>query len=375
LFGGTLILICSAMHAYVLWRISSVPFIKRRLHLKHLLFIMLILWAAFFSGIFLGHDRTGILASSLETAAMTWMASLFLIFTCIIIADIITGFGFLMRRHDSSMRGWALIAGAALSVTALIQGHRAPVIDKYEVYLNGLPKALDGTRVAGLADLHIGSQISNKWLASRVNQVNDLKPDLIVLLGDIVEGHSSENTDLYAATLSLLSAPLGKYAVLGNHEQFGGRNDSSVTSMFDKAGIPVLRGTWKEVKPGLVLAGVDPPSGRMGKRDMPPGTISSTLAGRPRGAVILLSHFPQGAEEAAKAGVGLMLSGHTHGGQIWPFNWIERSFYNLMEGEYNINGMPVIVSRGAGTWGPRMRLWKPGEIVLITLRSKTDQNK
>lgn len=362
------------MHAYVLWRISSVPYIKRRLRLRHLLLIMLILWAAFFSGIFFGHDRNGILASSLETVAMTWMASLFLIFTCILIADIITCFGFFMGRHAARVRGWALIAGAILSATAIIQGHRAPAIDRFDLQINHLPENLDGTVIAALADLHIGSQIGDKWLTARVAQVEKQKPDLIVLLGDIVEGRSQDNQSAFATALSQLKAPLGVYGVLGNHEYYGNRDDG-VSSVYDKAGIPLLRGAWKELEPGLILAGVDPPQGRMGKRDLAPGSISSTLKGRPEGAVILLSHFPQGAEEAAKSGVDLMLSGHTHGGQIWPFNWIERSFYKLMEGEYNINGMPVIVSRGAGTWGPRMRLWKPGEIVLVTLHTKNKKGK
>lgn len=356
------------MHAYVLWRISSVPFIKRRLSFKQLLAIMLVLWAAFFSGVFFGRDLSGILASSLQTIAMTWMVVVFLTFTCLLMADLLTGFGLFIRRYAAAIRGWALIASVALSITALIQGHRAPVIDKFDIQINHLPKNLDGAVIAVLADMHADSQIGSKWITARVTQVEEQKPDLIVLLGDIVEGRSRENQDAFAAALSKLKAPFGVYGVLGNHEYYGAR-DNDVSSVYDKAGISLLRGEWKELKPGLVLAGIDPPQGRMGKRDFEPGYISTALKGRPEGAVILLSHFPQGADEAAKSGVDLMLSGHTHGGQIWPFNWIERSFYRYMEGEYNVKGMQLIVSRGAGTWGPRMRLWKPGEIVLVTLHA------
>jgi uncharacterized protein len=370
MFGGILILICSLMHGYVLWRISNVPFVKQHLHLRYLTLIILIMWALLFSGLFFGHNRSGDLASALESIAMTWMAILFLVFTTVLMADVLTGFGFFLSRRAATIRGWGLIAGALLSVAALIQGHRTPVVDKYEVYLNGLPKELDGTTLVGLSDLHVGSQIDDKWLASLVSQVNELKPDLVVLLGDIVEGHTSEKENIYAAALAHLSAPLGKWAVLGNHENYRDGGGSS-TLLFEKAGIPVLRSSWKELKPGLVLAGGDPPLGRMGRRDIVPGSISSVLAGRPHGATIFLSHFPQGAEEAAKAGAGLMLSGHTHGGQIWPFNWIVKQSYPLFQGEYKVDGMTVIVSRGAGTWGPRMRLWKPGEIVLVTLHTLT----
>jgi uncharacterized protein len=374
MFGGILILICTLMHVYVLWRITAVPFIKRHLQLRYLILIIIILWAAFFSGLFLWHNHNGSLASVSESIAMTWMAMLFLIFTSIFIADVFTGFGFFIPGYGASIRGWALAAGVLLSLIGLIQGHRAPVTDNFELKIKHLPKNLDGTMIIALADLHAGSQIGNNWLSARVAQVNELKPDLVVLLGDIVEGHGSENQNAFASTLSHLSAPLGVYAVIGNHEYYGSGDEGSVSSVFDKAGIPVLRGAWKELKPGLILAGVDPPQGRMGRRDLVPGSISSALNGRPEGAVILLSHFPQGAEEAAGSGVDLMLSGHTHGGQIWPFNWIERSVYPLREGEYKVNGMPVIVSRGAGTWGPRMRLWKPGEIVRITLHQKDDKD-
>ena len=93
------------------------------------------------------------------------------------------------------------------------------------------------------------------------------------------------------------------------------------------------------------------------------------LANRPPGAAILLSHSPLQAGAAAAAGAGLMLSGHTHDGQIWPFGYLVRLSYPLLGGRYEVDGMPVIVCRGTGTWGPRMRLWRPSEILRITLRS------
>jgi len=373
MFGGILILICSLIHIYVFWRISALPFVKGHIDLKYLLPAGLILWAILFSGLFFGHDRTGILASTLELLAMTWMAVLFLVFISILAADILTGFGLFFRRSANSVRGYALIIGILLSLTAFIQGYRPPVIDSYQVHISGLPKELDGTVMVALSDLHIGSQLGDQWLASRVAQVNELKPDIIVLLGDIVEGHSNDKNDVFAETLSRLSAPLGVWAVLGNHENFT-RGDNNNDSIFNKSGIPLLRGTWKELKPGLILAGIDSIRRPMNGRDVAQDLITPALAGRPDGAVILLSHFPVGAEEASKAGVDLMLSGHTHGGQIWPFDYIVQASYPLLAGEYNINGMSVIVSRGAGTWGPRMRLWKPGEILKITLRIKDHQS-
>jgi len=370
-----LALIGSLLHLYVLWRVSSVPYVKRYISLKYLIIIGLGLWAVLFSGLFFGHDRTGIFASALESVAMTWMAVLFLVFICLLAADILTGFGFFMPRYAASMRGWALFAGALLSMTAFIQGYRAPVVERYEIQINDLPKELDGAAIIALSDLHLGSQLGDKWLASCVARVNEQKPDLIVLLGDIVEGHSRDNQDAFAAALARLSAPLGVWAVLGNHENFGNRDAGSITSIFEKAGIPVLRGNWKELKQGLILAGVDSSDRRMDRQKVIPNTITQALKGRPEGVAILLSHFPVGAEEAAKAGADLMLCGHTHGGQIWPFSYLVRLSYPLFAGKYEVAGMPVIVSRGAGIWGPRMRLWKPGEIIKVSLRAKDIQGR
>jgi len=122
------------------------------------------------------------------------------------------------------------------------------------------------------------------------------------------------------------------------------------------------------VRPGLVLAGVDGRS-HEGPADQGGDAVRQALAGRPPGATIFLSHSPWGAETAARAGAGLMLSGHTHGGQIWPFDLLVRRVYPHLAGRYEVEDMTILVCRGTGTWGPRMRLWRPGEILRVVLRS------
>ncbi len=144
-------------------------------------------------------------------------------------------------------------------------------------------------------------------------------------------------------------------------------------SLFEEVSFKLLRNGWAEVGPGFVLAGVDDlTTRRRNGQDGDP--IWQALVGRPPGSTILLSHTPWQAERAAKAGVGLMLSGHTHGGQIWPFDYLVSRLYPLLEGRYEIDGMTVIVCRGTGTWGPRMRLWRPSEILRVTLRGKGKNN-
>ena len=368
MFGGILISICTLMHIYVFWRLASVPLVSRHVSVYLLIGAGVLLWAIFFIGRVFGHSGTGPLAAKSEFFGMLWMGTLFLLFIPLLAADIITLFGLLLPRVAASLRGWALVAGAILSIIAVIQGRRPPVIQRYEVRLAGLPSAMDNTVIIAMSDLHLGSLIGKRWLAARVARVKKERPDMVVFLGDIFEGHSQPEKELLSI-LQGLSAPLGVWAVAGNHEFHGNRQGS--IRLFEEAGIRLLRNRWVEVRPGLILAGVDDLTTKH-RAGLAGDFISDALTGRPPGATILLSHTPWETDKAASAGANLMLCGHTHGGQIWPFGYLARRFYPLLAGRYEVGGMPVIVSRGTGTWGPRMRLWRPGEILCVTLRSKTD---
>jgi predicted MPP superfamily phosphohydrolase len=365
MFWTILISVFTLMHVYVFWRAASIPLVDR--HLSQWLFIGagIFLWAILFLSRFFGHGNTGTLAWALELLGMTWMGVLLLVSVSFFAVDLVTGFGFVFPRLAISLRGWALLAGAGLSLIALVQGFRPPVVQDYEVHLHGLPDDMDGTVVVGMSDLHIGSLLGRRWLAARVAQVQALRPDLVVLLGDLFEGHGLPQENLLS-TVRQLSAPLGVWAVPGNHESYG---NNSGLSLVQKAGFRVLRNQWVQLRSGFIVAGLDDLTvhRRAGREGDP---VAQALSGRLPGATILLSHTPWEAEKAAGAGVGLMLSGHTHGGQIWPFGYLVGRVYPLLAGQYDVGGMVVIVCRGTGTWGPRMRLWRPGEILRVTLRQK-----
>ncbi len=368
MFGTVLISIGTILHIYVFWRISSIPFVKRLLRPYILIFIGLLLWVLFFSARYFGHGREGFFWAVLELMGMNWMAILFLIFVLLLAADILTCFGFLFSGRAPAIRGWALLAGIMLSLIACVQGLRPPVVEEYGVAIRGLPAEFNGLRVAAIGDTHIGSLIGERWLSARVNRIMALRPDIIFLLGDIVEGHGA-NYDLVLPQIKRVSAPLGVFAILGNHEFHGKMNPGE--GLFEKTGIKVLRDQGVEVGGILTVAGVDYSRARRGeKKDY--DHLFQVLKERPPGPVIMLSHSPSDIEKAADAGVDLMLCGHTHGGQIWPFDYLVRISSPMVEGRYNVKGMPVIVSRGAGTWGPRMRLWSPGEILLLTLYVKAN---
>lgn len=367
MFGTGLLVACTLMTVYVFWRTATVPWIAR--HIPRMVWALtgLALWLLFVAGRYAEAWAGAGPARWLELGGMDWLASVFLLTICVLTVDLATLFGRCGRRFAPVLRGWALLAGVLLSILAMVQGVRPPVVTEFEVRLAGLPPELDGTVLVAMSDLHIGTLLGEDWLAARVEQVQAERPDLVVLPGDLFEGHGRPDGDP-AVALRRLAAPLGIWAVNGNHDGHGGEDGNE--KLLNSAGIQILRNRSVEIRPGLILAGIDN-IGRgtrlVGGRE----SLRRTLASRPPGAVILLSHSPLLAEEAARGGAGLMLCGHTHGGQIWPSGYLVQTVYPLLAGRYQVEGMPVIVCRGTGTWGPRMRLWQPGEILRIVLRSGT----
>ncbi|HUV64131.1 MAG TPA: metallophosphoesterase [Sedimentisphaerales bacterium] len=356
----------TVLHLYVFWRLASIPFVVQRVSRKFLVVTAAILWASFLLRRFMDNEGMATLARPLELFGMNWLGTLFLVFCCLLVVDVITVFGLVLRRHGPALRGVALVAGIVLAAVAFAQGLRPPVVHDYEVRLADLPVEDDGLVIAVISDLHVGRFLDGEWLAARIEQVRALQPDLVIMLGDLFEGDSqSERQVGMTDILRALSPPYGVWAVTGNHESHGGR-DASVRFLED-AGVHVLRNEWIEVRPGLVIGGVED-GGHQESSTGSADRVRQVLASKPLGAAaVFLSHRPQMFDEAASAGVGLMLCGHTHGGQIWPFSYVVGLMNPLLAGRYEMGGMPVIVSRGTGTWGPRMRLWAPGEILRITM--------
>ena len=353
------------MHAYVFWRLATLRAVRRYIPRRWLIIVAVLLGALYYIGRVYRHSGGGLLAGMFEIYTMHWTAAMFLTSLTVLTADLVTGFGFFLPRFASRLRGLALVTGLLMSVTALVQGLRPPAVTEHEVFLQGLPADLDGTVLAAIADTHVGPMIGPDWLESRVQQLLRMQPDMIVLLGDIFESHGNNYAELIPV-LQSLHAPLGVWGVLGNHEYYGGLERN--IAAYGKAGIRLLRDQWAGIRPGLLLAGVDySRGGRRAGRDE--DAFGGALAGRPEGATVLLSHAPVRAAHAESAGVELMLSGHTHGGQVWPFGYLVSQEYPLLAGRYEVGDMTVLVTRGAGTWGPRMRLWRRGEILRITLRS------
>jgi predicted MPP superfamily phosphohydrolase len=211
------------------------------------------------------------------------------------------------------------------------------------------------------SDVHIGPTIQRSFVESLVRRTNALNADAIVITGDLIDGHLEDLRDAIEP-LRDLRARDGVFVVTGNHEYYW-RASEWVTE-FARLGMTFLKNEHRVVRDGLVIAGVTDPAGR----DTHKTDLSAALAGAPRDAFrVLLAHRPQVAQAASRNGVDLQLSGHTHGGQFFPFNLLIRWFQPVVAGLHRVGNTLLYVSRGTGYWGPPSRLGVGGEITLITL--------
>jgi predicted MPP superfamily phosphohydrolase len=279
----------------------------------------------------------------------------------------------LLRRKKLrlNLRSRRVLAGCAGLGVLLLGGSawleaRNLGVTRLEIPLKGLPPEMDGFTIVQVSDLHYGMLMENGKLSRVVERVNELKPDLIVITGDLVDEGVSHMEEM-AQPLKLLKSRHGVLAVTGNHEYYAGVNRA--VAIMKSAGIEVLRNETKVLPSGLQILGVDDPTGsrRMGE---PAADLEKQLSRLDREKPsILLSHQPIHFEKAASFGVGLQLSGHTHGGQLYPIIYLSRMIYPRTPGLHQIGESKLYVSRGAGTWGPPMRLGSPPEIVHIRLLS------
>ncbi|WP_051184421.1 metallophosphoesterase [Desulfatiglans anilini] len=368
-----MITVITLLQIYVFVRLDSLTVFNRRMKRSGLIGVGVACWIVFFLGrIYRGHGA-GVVSDTLQVVGMQWVGCVFLAAVGFFIADLVSGFGLLFRRSLNRLRLMGAVFGVMSITLGHVQGLRPPIVETYEVAVDALPDTLDGLTIAALADLHVGEALlGSSWLSARIDQALDLRPDVIVLVGDLFERRVDPGE--MVPVMQRLSAPLGVWAVRGNHDAVRPNRRDVTGEILAGAGIRLLANEWAQPADGLVLAGVDDLTVARRRPGEGEVNLDRALRGRPEGATILLSHTPWLTGRAAEAGVDLMLSGHTHNGQIWPFKYLVRVLYPRVEGRYDREGMDLIVSRGTGTWGPRMRLWVPGEISRVILRQKGPWN-
>ena len=269
----------------------------------------------------------------------------------------------LLWSARSRSRGAALacLAGALFLVgMAAEEGRRPPQVVRVEVQVKGLPAELDGFSVMQVSDLHLGRMNGLDRLEQIAVSARELKPDLLVFTGDFSE-RRERMPDGTCSVLSGMEARYGKAAALGNHDMFSG-DGQPAAEFFEGCGVKVLRGAVYEPVKGLQVAGVDD------LRRAPDGARRLVpLLDRSK-PLIFLSHQPDGFDEVTAAGSGLALSGHTHGGQIFPFSLLERWTFRHFYGLYKERDFHIYVTSGAGIWGPPLRLFTRSELPLLVLR-------
>ncbi|HKR63802.1 MAG TPA: metallophosphoesterase, partial [Thermoanaerobaculia bacterium] len=258
-----------------------------------------------------------------------------------------------------------LAASGALSLVGLVQA-RCPRLRRVTIPIENLPAKLDGYRIVQWSDVHVSATIRRNFIEKLVERTNALNADAVAITGDFVDGALGELRP-HVEPLRELRTRDGAFYVTGNHEYYYWHADDWCAAL-QSLGIDFLKNEHRIVKRNgaqIVFAGVTDPMGRDTHKQDP----NRALAGAPRDAVkVLLSHRPQTAKHADRLGVDLQLSGHTHGGQMFPFNLFIKRFQPIVAGLHRVGRTWVYVNRGTGYWGPPSRLLVGGEITLLELR-------
>jgi uncharacterized protein len=341
-----------------------------------ILFLFLVL--SYIAGRFLERAWHSILSDALIWIGSYWLAAMVYFLLAALLVDL-----FRLVYHfipflpgpwiDALRQGKIWILGGVMTAVALLLafGHwnaATPRLRQLDLYLRRPLSSAEPVRVVVASDIHLGTIIGAERFGRIVEMINGCEPDLILFPGDIVD---EDLAPVIRANLGeglrSLRARYGIYAVTGNHEYIGGAE--AACAYLEEHGVRVLRDSVVRLPDGLQIVGREDRAIRQfsGRTRRPLAELmAQTDSTRP---VVLMDHQPFHLEEGAGAGVDLQLSGHTHHGQLWPFNHITELIYEISRGYGKVGETHVYVSSGVGTWGPPVRLGNTPEVVLITLRS------
>jgi len=371
---AVLLSLLTAAHVYLWRRYIQAPSWPRPLR-RALVVLLLVLGTSIPFGFAVARALPRSSGGVLAYVAFGWLGVLFFLAVASGVAELVRGLRWLKARvrdepEDPERRllferSLSLAVGASTglgSSWALASGMREAGLKELEVHLERLPKHLDGLNLVQISDVHIGPTLGVDFMKEVAETVRAARPEMLFVTGDLVDG-SVAQLEAHVAPLGGLRPRHGAYFVTGNHEFYSGaepwcRHLSSL-------GLRVLRNEWVRPLPGLQLVGIDDEDHQRG--------AGARLAPQldPDQETLLLAHRPQSIPEAEVLGAGLQISGHTHGGQIYPMTELVRLTTPYVAGLYRHDDRTQIyVSRGTGYWGPPMRLAAPAEITRIVLRSK-----
>ncbi len=358
-----------AEHLYVGSRLLSLPVFSSGWTRRGVVAVMVVGFFAYFVGRAASAKGWYNAAWIFEYGGGLWMGTVFLLLAGFVVVDLATLGGFVLKPWIPGLRIAAVVLALAGALAGWIGGLVVPRVVRLEVPVPGLAETADGLRILQVSDLHLGAMAGRRRIDQIRSLIGETRPEIVVMTGDLVDGDVAAVRRL-VPELRQIRAPRGVFAVLGNHEYYGRGGPEASREVFGEAGFELLENRNVEAAPGVFLAGVPDDRGA-GQTGHPRADLSATLDGVPEGAVIiLLQHSPGDEEMADELGVDLMLNGHTHGGQIWPFNFLVAGPYPHYAGVRQVGRMVQVVSRGAGLWGPPMRLFAPADVVLVTLTTR-----
>jgi predicted MPP superfamily phosphohydrolase len=377
-FGAVVFLAMSLLHGYVWWRLvrgTTRPGRTRRL-LTLLTVVLAVL--PVLAVLLRGRVPMG-LATPLAWAGFTWLGVAFYLFLAVLATEPIRVALRLFRRSRdapgpqlSRRRFLAVAAGAAavgVAGTGVVLANSAPVVRRVPIRIPRLDPALAGLRIVTFSDGHLSATYGGRRFERVVETVNAQRPDVVAIVGDLVDGEVAELREDVAPLADLVSAQ-GVFFVTGNHEYFV--DTTAWLRHLPTLGVEVLRNERVPILGGdasIDLAGIDD---RTALRSGLPGhgaDLDAAFDGRDDDVpVVLLAHQPVQVEQARAAGVDLQLSGHTHGGQLWPFDYAVLTDQPVVEGWSQQGPTQLYVTAGAGYWGPPMRVGARPEVTVIELQ-------
>ena len=322
--------------------------------------------------------------SWLKSTAFLLMGLLTLAYTLIIARDVVLLGVWLLNKADllpqaasperrvffKDAMNWSILAGASsLGMAAAINARQMPHVREVDIPIKDLPQALNGFSIAQVSDVHIGSTVQAEKIAFISQKVQELNPDLYVITGDLIDGTVADLGDQVKQLLNV-STPHGTYFCTGNHEYYSGA--LNWCGFLEAQGVQVLNNQHQVIEvPGgkIMMAGVtDLHGGRFIEAHQCQPELACKDAPDDVDVRILLAHQPKVAFLTEQGQYDLQLSGHTHGGQYFPYNYLIHLVQKYVAGLYRHEDMWVYVNRGTTFWGPPMRLGPEQEITLLKLR-------
>jgi hypothetical protein len=324
--------------------------------------------------------HSSILTDVLNIVGGFWLAFMLYGFLFFLLSDIILLIlkvpGLIQGENILHYKKWSFIIIVSVSTVLIIAGFinaLIPVTKEYNITINKPAGSVKTLRIAAVSDIHLGSIIRKRSLRKMSQIITDLKPDLILLLGDIIDGEIGPV--LRGDLLQYFTYPKtrdGLYAITGNHEFIGGA--ARTIPYIESKGIKILKDEMVILEGGIQLLGrIDRDSFRFYRKERMPLSELMVQVDSTR-PLILLDHQPFHLDESAKYGIDLELSGHTHNGQIWPLNYVTGMIYELSYGYLKKMNSNFIVSSGYGLWGPRVRSGSRSEVLLINLTFAGNQS-